>query len=354
MKHIRLFEEFLEEKRGLWDNVWAKRKRGEKPAKPGDKDYPDEDAWDAAQESEVLESEETYSDYPKTASANAKKALEWRDKYGRDEVEAGTAVGWQRANQLAKGEAVSRDVVSRMAQFNRHRKDSKIDPKLKDTPWKDRGYVSWLIWGGDEGVDWAMAKMDQIKKEEVKENLSKAKMFEDFVNEFQIPSNKWIEMDLKKIDKEGMQEIWDMYTKTYLDAGMDLSADDWQEMQTKYKATALKDVDSDHTPDAFIIYKPTKWGNKIALLGTNGKKEAKSDIVKKLLQLVNTKGWFIEASLKMEEILSKSNAPVVKDEDMIRDVVGADKKPEFTEDGYYTRFLSKAGKRITKRIYGKI
>jgi hypothetical protein len=39
----------LEEKRGLWDNVWAKRKRGEKPAKPGDKDYPDSKSWKAAQ-----------------------------------------------------------------------------------------------------------------------------------------------------------------------------------------------------------------------------------------------------------------------------------------------------------------
>ena len=184
MKHIKLFEDFInEKKKGLWANVWAKRKRGEKPAKPGDKDYPDEDAWDAAQESEILESEESYSDYPKAASANAKKALEWRDKYGRDEVDAGTAVGWQRANQLAKGEAVSRDVVSRMAQFNRHRKNSSIDSKFKETPWKDRGYVAWLIWGGDEGVDWAMAKMDQIKKEEVKENFTKAKMFEEFVNE---------------------------------------------------------------------------------------------------------------------------------------------------------------------------
>ena len=27
-------------KKGLWDNIHAKRKRGEKPAKPGDKNYP--------------------------------------------------------------------------------------------------------------------------------------------------------------------------------------------------------------------------------------------------------------------------------------------------------------------------
>lgn len=108
------------------------------------------------------EDKETYNDYPAAAKANAKKALDWRDEYGRDEVTAGTPVGWQRANQLAKGEKLSRDVISRMAQFNRHRKNSKIDPELKSTPWKDNGYVAWLIWGGDEGVDWAIKKISEI------------------------------------------------------------------------------------------------------------------------------------------------------------------------------------------------
>lgn len=51
MQYIKLFEEFLEEKRGLWANIHAKRKRGEAPAKPGDEDYPDEEGWEAAQES---------------------------------------------------------------------------------------------------------------------------------------------------------------------------------------------------------------------------------------------------------------------------------------------------------------
>lgn len=34
-------------KRGLWDNIHAKRERGEKPAKPGEKDYPDSKSWNA-------------------------------------------------------------------------------------------------------------------------------------------------------------------------------------------------------------------------------------------------------------------------------------------------------------------
>jgi len=148
--------------------------------------------------------------------------------------------------------------------------------------------------------------------------------------------------------------IWKMYTDTYSKQGMDFSADDSSELQSKYKATYLKDVDNDHIADAFIVYKETKYGHKIALLGTNDKREAKSDLLKKVKELLNTKGWFIEASLKMEEILSAANVPVITDEEMIRDVVGADKKPEFEEKGYYTRLLSKASKRIRKRMYGII
>ena len=115
-------------------------------------------------------SNDSFNDYPAAAKANAKKALEWKDKYGREEVDAGTPVGWARANQLAKGENLSAETVKRMAAFNRHRKNSKIATEYKDTPWKDRGYVAWLIWGGDEGVDWAIEKSKEI--DNMKESTS--------------------------------------------------------------------------------------------------------------------------------------------------------------------------------------
>lgn len=176
--------------------------------------------------------------------------------------------------------------------------------------------------------------------------------YENFLNELQIPSGKWVDLDLSRIDQEGIDSIWKMYTDTYAKQGMDFSADDSVELKTKYKATFLKDVDSDKLPDAFIIYKETHYGNKIALLGTNDKKEAKRQLLQKVIELLNTRGWFIEASLKMEEILSASRVPVITDQKMIEDVVGKDKKPEMGKNGYYTRLLSKASKRIEKRMYG--
>ena len=40
MKLADVLKENLKKNKGLWHNIRAKRKRGEKPAKPGDKDYP--------------------------------------------------------------------------------------------------------------------------------------------------------------------------------------------------------------------------------------------------------------------------------------------------------------------------
>lgn len=42
------------EKPGLWANIRAKRARGEKPAKPGDKDYPDKENLEQPQKIVII------------------------------------------------------------------------------------------------------------------------------------------------------------------------------------------------------------------------------------------------------------------------------------------------------------
>ena len=100
---------------------------------------------------------ESYTDYPKQASENAKIALRYAEENGWGSC--GTAVGKQRANQLAKGEPISRDTIARMAAFERHRQNSK--KKLGD----GCGRLMWLAWGGDAGVEWAQRKLKQIDRE---------------------------------------------------------------------------------------------------------------------------------------------------------------------------------------------
>ncbi len=100
---------------------------------------------------------ESYTDYPKQATENAKIAIRYAEENGWGDC--GTNVGKQRANQLANGEPISEETISRMASFERHRQNS--TKELGD----GCGRLMWLAWGGDEGVEWAQRKLEQIKKQ---------------------------------------------------------------------------------------------------------------------------------------------------------------------------------------------
>jgi len=98
---------------------------------------------------------ETYNDYPKEATENAKIALRYAEENGWGDC--GTPVGKARANQLANGENISEDTIARMASFERHRQSSQKE--LGD----GCGRLMWLAWGGDAGVEWAQRKLEQIR-----------------------------------------------------------------------------------------------------------------------------------------------------------------------------------------------
>lgn len=102
---------------------------------------------------------ESYSDYPEAAKENAKIALRWADENGWGSC--GTPVGKQRANQLANGENISEETISRMAGFERHRQNSQKE--LGD----GCGRLMWLAWGGDEGIAWAQRKLEQIRNQKL-------------------------------------------------------------------------------------------------------------------------------------------------------------------------------------------
>ena len=99
---------------------------------------------------------ETYNDYPESAKNNAKRALKWAEKNGWGSC--GEATGKKRANQLAKGENISRDTIARMASFKRHQQH-------KNTPYSEGcGKLMWDAWGGTSGIEWAINKLKKIDK----------------------------------------------------------------------------------------------------------------------------------------------------------------------------------------------
>lgn len=109
---------------------------------------------------------------PAGVASAAKKGLEYRkkqkgDKAGLTPAEAareGIGSGVQRATNLKNRDTLSPKVVKQMkAFFARHQKNKAVATEHKNEPWKDKGYVSWLLWGGDAGQAWAEKVVGQME-----------------------------------------------------------------------------------------------------------------------------------------------------------------------------------------------
>ena len=94
-------------------------------------------------------------------AANAKKGLKLRDDFGR----GGTDVGFRRAEQLAaQDDVTAEDVKSMHSYFARHAVDKggKTHQWGSDTD-PSAGYIAWLLWGGDEGKEWADRHVEKLE-----------------------------------------------------------------------------------------------------------------------------------------------------------------------------------------------
>ena len=108
---------------------------------------------------------------PQGAADAAAKGLDYRKKAGgkgglstSEASEQGIGSGVARAASLKNRQELSPDTVKRMkAFFDRHEKNKGVAPEHKGEPWKDRGHVAWLLWGGDPGRAWANKVVGQMK-----------------------------------------------------------------------------------------------------------------------------------------------------------------------------------------------
>jgi hypothetical protein len=109
---------------------------------------------------------------------------------------AGTAVGWTRAGQLARGETLSLSTVKRMYSFfSRH----EVDKQGKD--WDNaenpsNGKIMWLAWGGDAGFSWSRKIVNREKT--MKKNLELneiAEEIKDMLDDVVNPFTKAIEIE---------------------------------------------------------------------------------------------------------------------------------------------------------------
>ena len=104
-----------------------------------------------------------FDGYPQSATNNAKRMLELKEKHG-DKVKGGTSTGWNRAKQLASREDLTfRDVLDIYSFLMRHKGNEKIDPKYQDEPYRDSGWVSYNLWGGKSMIPYVTRIRNKYK-----------------------------------------------------------------------------------------------------------------------------------------------------------------------------------------------
>ena len=164
----------------------------------------------------------------------------------------------------------------------------------------------------------------------------------------QFPKNKWIDVSTSDLERAEGETVWDLYSISYGQLGTHIP--DLATFLSKYKILKLIDLDADQAPDAFIAYKVTPFGNKLALMGTDGTRAAKSAVVRQTMALIKQRGWYGEASHKVARMFESAGAPRITDEKVVRAVLkGKDIKWE--GDGYYQRQLASLGM-VQKALYG--
>ena len=181
---------------------------------------------------------------------------------------AGTAVGWTRAGQLARGETLSLSTVKRMYSFfSRH----EIDKKGKDfnnAENPSNGKIMWLAWGGDAGFSWSRKIVNReknMKKSiEVQEVIEEIKdMLEDAINPIdtviEIPEDTLVKSVDPKPEDEEDEEDEDYESDNE-------EEDKWDNLQkacwSGYKQVGMKNKNGRQVPNCVPIKK--------SLFGTEG------------------------------------------------------------------------------------
>ncbi len=161
---------------------------------------------------------------------------------------------------------------------------------------------------------------------------------------------KWVNLSDKE-KEEYASDIFNLINTAYAPIGGNVnykSAADvlGSEADAYYEVI---NIDADPEPDALSAYKKQPAGNKLAAIGHDGSSEAKSKVINHYADLLKQKGYYLEVSGKLKDILLSKGAPVVTDPELIKKVLKG-KEIEMNDDGTYQRYLG--GSLHTKTLLG--
>ena len=178
--------------------------------------------------------------------------------------------------------------------------------------------------------------------------------FKSYVTEKVIQKkHTWYDDNFKNLSDDEQDKLWDMFLSTYkrLPGGPQYKSQNELERDNIQNDVMVIDVDEDPTEDVFILYKSTKFGNKIISLGTNNNIHAKKAMMDKMIEVLKTAGYYCEASGVLKEILISRDVPIVDSERDVEKVLLKDIH-WLNDGGNYMREITGVGVK-TKMLMGR-
>lgn len=174
------------------------------------------------------------------------------------------------------------------------------------------------------------------------------------IAELQLPKNSW-ELIVSTADKHELgSDLVDLvqtaYSRTpggsFVNSLKDVIPSDWN----------VIDWDKDPGVDATVFYRKPRagemWtGHKIQGIGHDGSGGSKDRAIKKIHDLLNKDGWWIESSDAMRHVLNKMGTPYVSDVQVLQRLFN-DPELSMIDDMTYSRILP-TGQSIKETVFGK-
>ena len=122
---------------------------------------------------------------------------------------------------------------------------------------------------------------------------------------------KLTKIKIKDIPENEYDELFNMYTNTYSNAGQSLWFKNKEELINRYPCLICYNGEY---KKLYVLYQFKNNFNKISLVCHNGTNDEKKNSIKIREELISTPGWILEASGAVSWLLRKNGAPIIYDE----------------------------------------
>ena len=165
--------------------------------------------------------------------------------------------------------------------------------------------------------------------------------------------NKWIVLKDKNDRKAIAKNLWVLVGNAYAPLGGHVSVKKLGDIYDgKLVYWEAIDIDGDPDADAVLFGRKVPSGIKISGIGHDNSSGGKSAIINHQITILKKSGYWVEASLKMQDIMYGKGAPYVKEQAKVEKLFG--QKVEWQNDkGKYKRKLESGKYTDIETVFGK-